>query len=293
MESIKNTHQSTLEGDERIFSRKFDPHNGIPAFQKMVLDYYHHHGRPMAWRNTTDPYKILVSEIMLQQTQVERVSLKYPEFLAAFPDFDTLAKAPLADILLVWQGMGYNRRAISLQKCAQRVMDEFGGALPADVDTLATFPGIGRATASSICAFAFDMPVIFIETNIRRVFIHFFFPGKEIITDSDIFLIVEQSVYPKNPRVWYWALMDLGTALKKEVSNPNRRSSHYTKQSPFEGSDRKIRGFILKCLLSRNVSDTELQAIIGGDADRMHRIIDRLIIEGFVSFKDDHYSLVR
>ncbi len=293
MKSIKNTRQSTLEDDDGIFSRKFDPHNGIPAFQQMVLDFYHHHGRPMAWRNTTDPYKILVSEIMLQQTQVERVSLKYPEFLAAFPDFATLAKAPLADILPVWQGMGYNRRAISLQKCAQRVMDEFGGVLPADVDTLSTFPGIGRATASSICAFAFNMPVIFIETNIRRVYIHFFFPGQEIIPDSDILPIVEQSVYLKNPRVWYWALMDLGTALKKEVSNPNRRSSHYTKQSPFEGSDRKIRGLILKNLLSRNVSDTELQDIIGGDADRMHRIVEQLITEGFISFNNDRYSLVR
>ena len=175
MKPRKDKLQTTLVAEDRIFSRKFDPVTGISEFQQMVLDYYHQHGRPMAWRDTTDPYKILVSEIMLQQTQVERVLVKYPDFLAAFPDFASLAQAPLADILTVWQGMGYNRRAISLQKCAQRVMNEYDGMLPADVDTLATFPGIGRATASSICAFAFNMPVVFIETNIRRVFIHFFF----------------------------------------------------------------------------------------------------------------------
>jgi len=129
----------------------------------------------MAWRNTTDPYQILVSEIMLQQTQVERVTIKFPEFIRAFPDFASLATATLANVLTVWQGLGYNRRAIALQKCAIRVMNEYNGALPADVDILATFPGIGRATASSIAAFAFNMPVVFIETNIRRVFIHFFF----------------------------------------------------------------------------------------------------------------------
>jgi len=139
---------------------------GIPEFQRMVLAHYAHSGRNMQWRNTTDPYQILVSEIMLQQTQVERVRIKFPEFINAFPDFPSLAAAPLSSVLTVWQGMGYNRRAIALQKCAIKVMDEYCGTLPSDVSTLATFPGIGRATASSIAAFAFNQPVIFIETNI-------------------------------------------------------------------------------------------------------------------------------
>jgi A/G-specific adenine glycosylase len=225
MKNRKSTRQVTLENKVQTFSKKFDPVTDISLFQQMVLDYYRDHGRPMAWRDTTDPYRIFVSEIMLQQTQVERVTVKYPEFLTAFPDFRTLAQAPLADILAAWQGMGYNRRALSLQKCAQRVMDEYSGTLPADVDTLATFPGIGRATASSICAFAFNMPVVFIETNIRRVFIHYFFPDADAISDIEILPLAEKSVYRENPRVWYWALMDLGTALKKKwgKSKPEER----------------------------------------------------------------------
>jgi A/G-specific adenine glycosylase len=229
---------------------------------------------------------------MLQQTQVERVLFKYTEFLAAFPDFRTLAQAPLADILAVWQGMGYNRRAISLQKSAQRVMNEYGGVLPADVDLLATFPGIGRATASSICAFAFDMPVVFIETNIRRVFIHFFFSDAASVGDAEIFPLVERAVCSAHPRIWYWALMDLGTALKKIVVNPNRRSAHYTKQSPFEGSDRSIRGRIIALLLaSPDLTLNEITAAFSEETERIFRIITALENEGFIRFSHNRYSL--
>jgi A/G-specific adenine glycosylase len=292
MKSKKNAFQEILESDGRIFSQKFEPDTGILKFQQMVLDYYSQHGRPMPWRDTTDPYNILVSEIMLQQTQVERVFFKYPAFLAAFPDFTSLAQAPLADILTVWQGMGYNRRAISLQKCAQRVVNEYNGILPADVDTLATFPGIGRATASSICAFAFDMPVVFIETNIRRVFIHFFFPDADTISDAKILPLVEKTLYNDNPRIWYWALMDIGTALKKIVANPNRRSTHYTKQSPFEGSDRRIRGRIIALLLATpNLTMDEIKATFTEDPDRIFRMIKALESEGFIHCSKSRYSV--
>jgi len=291
MESMKNARQTTLEYDGRIFSQKFDPISGISEFQQMVLDHYTQHGRAMAWRNTTDPYNILVSEIMLQQTQVERVLVKYPVFLAVFPDFATLAQAPLADILTAWQGMGYNQRAISLQKCAQRVMNEYGGVLPADVDTLATFPGIGRATASSICAFAFNMPVVFIETNIRRVFIHFFFSDTASVSDAEILPLVKRAVYGENPRIWYWSLMDLGTALKKIVVNPNRRSIHYTKQSPFEGSDRRIRGRIIALLLDTpNLTLNEITVTFSEDPERIFRIIRALQDEGFIRCSQNRYS---
>jgi A/G-specific adenine glycosylase len=294
MKSKKNSHQVTLEEDDGKDSRKYDPVTGISEFRQMVLAFYNAHGRPMAWRDTTDPYKILVSEIMLQQTQVERVEVKYPAFLAAFPDFASLAQAPLADILAAWQGMGYNRRAISLQKCAQRVVNEYGGVLPADVDILSTFPGIGRATASSICAFAFNMPVVFIETNIRRVFIHFFFPHQGNVTDTDIFSLVERTLYRENSRIWYWALMDLGTELKKKFPNPNRRSAHYSKQSPFESSDRKIRGFLLTYLLGHDdVAESEILDCVGGDAKRVLRIVEGLVNEGFFRVRDGRYSLVR
>jgi len=286
----KPASQSTRDNPGTIYSH--DP-AGIRDFQKMVLRHYENAGRKMAWRETTDPYHILVSEIMLQQTQVDRVSVKFPEFITAFPDFDSLAHAPLARILEVWQGMGYNRRAIALQKCAIRVMEEFAGTLPADPDILATFPGIGQATAASICAFAFNMPIVFIETNIRRVFIHFFFPGREDVKDKEILPVVELTLFRKNPRVWYWALMDLGTTLKKTVGNPNRRSAHYARQSPFAGSDRQIRGMILNLLVrTSSMAEQELIDAVSEDPKRTRTIIIALNREGFVAEKDGAYRLV-
>jgi A/G-specific adenine glycosylase len=246
----------------------------------------------MAWRDTTDPYMILVSEIMLQQTQVERVKIKFPQFIEAFPDFASLAVAPLDNVLSVWQGMGYNRRAIALQKCAIRVINEYNGILPDDGDLLVTFPGIGRATASSIAAFAFNLPVVFIETNIRRVFIHFFFSGTDTVSDADLIPIVEKSLYKENPRIWYWALMDLGSALKKTVPNPNRRSVHYSKQSPFEGSDREIRGTIIRMLLAEpGMSEKQLLALRIEDPARIKKILAALISEGFIVIQKNRFFL--
>jgi len=258
----------------------------------MVLLHYEQYGRDMAWRNTTDPYQILVSEIMLQQTQVDRVTIKFPEFIRTFPDFASLAAASLAQVLSVWQGLGYNRRAIALKKCAIRVMNEYNGILPADVDILATFPGIGRATASSIAAFAFNMSVVFIETNIRRVFIHFFFTDSDIVNDAEILPLIEQSLYHENPRVWYWALMDLGSALKKTVPNPNRQSVHYVKQSPFEGSDRNIRGIIIRMLLADpGTSEKKILGIRYDDPARIKKILTALESEGFIIRHNDRFFL--
>ncbi len=256
---------------------------GIKKFQKVVLGYYRDHGRDLVWRKTTDPYRILVSEIMLQQTQVERVSMKFPAFIARFPDFGSLADAPLPEVLLAWQGLGYNRRALSLQKCACRVVEEYGGALPPDPEVLVTFPGIGRATAASICAFAFNMPVVFIETNIRRVFIHYFFDDSETVDDSEILPWVKKTLYRKDPRTWYNALMDLGTDLKTTVGNPNRRSRHYTKQAVFEGSDRKIRGSIIRVLLAeKRLTQKAIIQQLTEEEDRVIRILKDLEDEGFI-----------
>ncbi len=284
--------QDTLDFAGVQFSRDDNSRPGILEFQQMVLSYYNNYGREMAWRDTTDPYLILVSEIMLQQTQVERVRIKFPEFIETFPDFASLAVAPLDNVLSVWQGMGYNRRAIALQKCAIRVMNEYDGILPADVDILATFPGIGRATASSIAAFAFNLPVVFIETNIRRVFIHFFFTGNETVSDAEIIPVVTRALYKKNPRIWYWALMDLGSALKKRVPNPNRRSAHYTRQPPFEGSDRKIRGAILKLLLKEySLEDEEIFGYVAEDPHRVRKILGDLEGEGFIKYNNNRFSV--
>jgi A/G-specific adenine glycosylase len=289
---MKRTEKKMFDYTTSKFSRIDSSSQGIRDFQMMVLSYYEKHGREMAWRNTCDPYQILVSEIMLQQTQVERVATKFPVFIETFPHFAALAAAPLADVLTVWQGMGYNRRAVSLQKCAVKILTEYHGILPADIDKLVTFPGIGRATAASIAAFAFNMPVVFIETNIRRVFIHFFFGDADLVDDADIFSLVENTLYYENPRVWYWALMDLGSSLKKTVPNPNRRSVHYTKQSPFEGSDRKIRGIIIRMVLARKeIPEGEFLSLLPDNPARIKRILSALISEGLLYQDNNRFFL--
>jgi A/G-specific adenine glycosylase len=230
---------------ERILTTK-----EIKAFQGEIYSYYRLHCRDFPWRRTTNPYHIVVSEIMLQQTQVERVHGKYLEFIHAFPDFASLSKAFQKDVLALWQGLGYNRRALALKRLAENVVSMHGGTLPRDVEALSSLPGIGKTTAGAILAFAFNFPSVFIETNIRRVFIHEFFDGEDDVKDTEILPLVEAMVDRENPREWYWALMDYGSMLKKNVENPNRRSAHYTRQTPFEGSDRRIRGLVLKRLLN-------------------------------------------
>ena len=257
--------------------------NAVKEFKEIIYQYYAEHRREMPWRVSRNPYHILVSEIMLQQTQVGRVLAKYEEFTSRFPDFDSVNKAPLQEILGVWQGLGYNRRAIALQKICRLVVSEYGGVLPNSADTLQTFPGIGPATAGAICAFAFNQPAVFIETNIRRVFIHFFFPNKNGVKDNEILPLVEKTLDTHSPRRWYHALMDYGAMLKKEERNPNRRSAHYTRQAPFQGSTREIRGLILKTLLGKpELTEGELIRSVDKSSARVRSIITQLIEEGFL-----------
>jgi A/G-specific adenine glycosylase len=263
-------------------------------FRQQIYRYFQQHGRHLPWRTSRDPYQILVSEIMLQQTQVERVTLKYEPFLAAFPDVASLARAPLAEVMAAWQGLGYNRRALALKRIAQRLMAEFGGRLPEAVDTLRTLPGIGPATAGALAAFAFNQPVGFIETNIRRVFIHCFFAGQHGIRDREILPLVEKTLDRERPRTWYYALMDYGAALRRPGANANRRSAHYQRQSPFTGSDRQIRGLILKTLLEApafSFTAAALVQTIGQTPARTQSIIDTLIREGFLEQVDNHLGI--
>ena len=265
--------------------------DAVCLFQDLILAHYQTYGRDLPWRRTTEPYHILVSEVMLQQTQVERVVLKYPEFLEQFPDLESLARAPRSEVLLAWQGLGYNRRAIALQKTARLVADEYGSNLPADVEMLATLPGIGRATAAAICAYAFNMPVVYIETNIRRIFIHYFFQDRPGVRDDEILPLVAQTLYRENPREWYGALMDYGTVLKKRTANPNRRSASYTRQSRFEGSDRQIRGKILALVLEEgSVTEEEVTARVSRDTVRVRRILEDLKREGFIAESGGTYT---
>jgi A/G-specific adenine glycosylase len=267
----------------RIFNPQDLDRAGIAEFQEIIYRHYRENGRRMPWRETDDPYKILVSEIMLQQTQVERVLGKYEQFVAIFPDFTALASAGLRDIMEVWQGLGYNRRAMALQKTAQQIVSEFQGRLPESSDTLRTLPGIGQATAGALTAFAFNKPTVFIETNIRRVYLHFFFPDTDGVKDGEILPLVEETLDRSDVRSWYYALMDYGVMLKGITANPNRRSAHYSVQSRFEGSDRQIRGLILKALVeSPSLTVTGLVKSVGKNPDRTKHVINQLIGEGFL-----------
>jgi A/G-specific adenine glycosylase len=261
-------------------------------FRRHIYRFFNDQGRRMPWRETTDPYHILVSEIMLQQTQVERVALKYGPFIAAFPDVASLAQAPLREIMVRWQGLGYNRRALALQRIAQRLVTEFQGRLPTSVETLRTFPGIGAATAGALAAFAFNQPVVFIETNIRRVFLRCFFGRQDGIRDKEILPLVEQTLDRKRPRPWYYALMDYGAMLKHAEPNPNRRSAHYQRQSSFADSNRQIRGLILKTVLrNRSLSVNELILAVGKSPERIQPLIETLIKEGFLEKTGTHLRI--
>jgi A/G-specific adenine glycosylase len=266
--------------------------SSIASFQEFIWDFYARAGRTFAWRNIDDPYKILISEVMLQQTQTYRVEPKYEQFIAELPTFNALADASLRDVLSLWQGLGYNRRGQYLHQLGKKVVEEHGGILPSDPTILETFPGIGKATASSICAFAFNQPTIFIETNIRAVFIHSFFQDKDSISDKEIRELVAATVDLYNPREWYYALMDYGVHLKKELSNPSRKSAHYTKQSPFQGSDRQIRGAIIKMLTEHTaLTRTDIIEKMGNDKERVDKVIETLIQQSLIMQHNDDLSI--
>ena len=264
----------------------------IKRFRNAIYSYYSEHGRELPWRQTQDPYRILVSEIMLQQTQVERVLEKYPIFVQQFPGFRALADAPLRDVLAAWQGLGYNRRATSLKKIGEVVTKEHRGSLRADVDFLTALPGIGYNTACAILAFAFNKPVVFIETNIRTVFIHFFFSERDAVRDNEILPIVEQTLDRENPCTWYSALMDYGTMLKKTHGSTNPRSAHYQKQPPFKGSDRQVRGMVLKAIIAHHhITDAEIVERLQVPFERARKALDALQKEGFVREQEGRYSI--
>ena len=267
-------------------------------FQKTILDWYKQNGRhDLPWRKTANPYRICVSELMLQQTQVDRVIPKYTEFLKIFPTVTALATAPTAEVLAAWQGLGYNRRALYLKKTAQ-IIAEHSGRWSHSPEELEKLPGIGPYTARAIATFCWNSREIFLETNIRRVFIHFFFSDfTEPVHDRQILPLIASTLPPGNPREWYWALMDYGTLALKTISNPNRRSRSYTKQSPFKGSHRQIRGQILRLLLDKKtVTMKHLEAALSLSPNRLIPALDELAREGFllktVVRKGDIYRLI-
>lgn len=254
--------------------------------------------RELPWRNIDDAYGVLVSEVMLQQTQVSRVLKHWDRFMTLFPTIDALASVDTALVLEQWQGLGYNRRALSLKRTAEICSEQGAGKLPRTREELIALPGIGEATAAGILAFAYNEPSVYIETNVRTVFIHELFPEAESVSDKELRPLVEATCPADRPRAWYYALLDWGAHLKQVTVNPSRRSAHYARQSAFEGSRRQKRAEMLRCVLAEpGMAPDALFGRIDGveraagraDVDRgeFESILADMVSEGFFRREGD------
>jgi A/G-specific adenine glycosylase len=221
----------------------------IIEFRRTIYSNYEESGRVFPWRENTDPWGVMISEFMLQQTQTDRVIAYWERWMRLWPSPRDLAKAPLDKVMREWNGLGYNRRACYIKDSAGIIVKSFAGKVPETPLDLESLPGVGPYAAGAIACFGYNYPAIFIETNIRATMLHFFFQGREGIKDKEIFPLLKAVLDRENPRKWYWALMDYGAALKHVTTNPNRKSAHYTKQSIFSGSFRQQRGQVIKALV--------------------------------------------
>lgn len=264
------------------------------SFQSEIWNYYSQNRRSFPWREDIFDYGIFVSEVMLQQTQAGRVVDFYLRFLSKYPDFAALAKADTRELLSLWKGLGYNRRALNLRAAAQEIVERHKSALPQTVEAMDDLPGIGRATASSVLVFAKNLPIPFIETNIRRVFIHFFFTTAEegSVVDSEIMKLVTETLEERDARDWFYALMDYGAMLKSKFGNANKKSKMYGKQAKFEGSRRQVRGWILDEVIKAPKTGLKLNNLLERGKDKFDRtqadirnILSELEKEGFVRVK--------
>jgi A/G-specific adenine glycosylase len=256
-------------------------------FQRIIWEFYRNQGRDLPWRREPcDPYHILVSEIMLQQTQVKRVIPKYRAFLELFPTIDSLAKAPLSKVLQAWNGLGYNRRAKYVHDAAKQL---HGIAQPWKREDLIACKGIGHNTASAILTYAYNQPVAFVETNIRTVLLHHFGVGLTSVSDKKILHRMEATMDKNRPREWCWALMDYGTHLKQQVGNMTRMSKHYRPQSTFAGSRRQLRGQVIKILAAQSVPLSELQQTL--QDERLSVVLHDLCREELITKYNNYYVL--
>ena len=264
----------------------------IQTFRRRVKRFYQTQGRVLPWRLNLDPYAILISEVMLQQTQVDRVIPKYEAFLHQFPTISALAAATLHDVLTAWQGLGYNRRGLLLKKAAEAVREKHHGKLPTTVAALEELPGIGPYTARAVATFAFNQPHVLIETNIRTVFIHSFMAGRKEINDDQLLPLIARALDQKNPREWYWALMDYGSYLKGQLFNPSRLSAHYAKQKSFKNSNRQLRGQIIRALTHTSpLTRPQLVKATTFPLTQVDSALDRLIKEGLIRRNRGRFSL--
>lgn len=261
-------------------------------FRSLVYERAAKAYRDLPWRHTRDPYAIMVSEFMLQQTQVARVIPKFEKWMGSFPTPGALAAAPLAEVLGLWSGLGYNRRALALASACAIIAEKFEGRVPREESDLRSLPGIGAYTARAILAFAFDLPTVFLETNIRTVLLKHYFPGETNIGDKALEAVADKVLDRERPGAWYTAMMDYGAELKRLEGNHSRRGATYKTQSAFETSRRRIRGIILKRVLeSREIDMDELRSSLPFAPERVEECVDLLAGEGFVAYDGKKVSL--
>jgi A/G-specific adenine glycosylase len=279
------------------------PAPDLTAFVTRVAERGRALYRDHPWRNTCDPYAVLISEVMLQQTQVARVVERWHAWLEQFPTFEALAAAPLEPVLRAWQGLGYNRRAIALKRTAEDVVATHGGKLPSDEGSLRALPGIGPATASGVRAFAFELPGVYLETNVRAVFLHELRGDRDGVPDGELRPLIAAAVDEAarqgiSPRTWYYALLDYGAQLKRDLPNPSRRSAHHARQSRFEGSRRQKRAWLLRAVMGEPgreaddyADDLACAELAEGrdapDAGEVLGILEELARDGFLAREDD------
>lgn len=263
----------------------------IDTFRKHVWDEGHRLYRDMPWRTAPTFYNVLVSEIMLQQTQVVRVCNKFIEFMQLFPTIEVLATADLSDVLRAWIGLGYNRRAKFLHDAAKQLV--MLDRLPQTVPELVRLPGIGPNTAGAIAAYTYNVPVPFVETNIRTVYIHHFFETQTIVHDDDIYEMVRLTLDAQHPREFYWALMDYGSWLKRVYGAHLRQSKQYVRQTPLAGSTREVRGEIIRLLKDRQYTKVDLQHQIKTMDERFPRALAGLQRDGLISITGLYYHLTK
>lgn len=263
-------------------------------FVAVVWNHYHEAGRhTLPWRHTDSPFHILVSEIMLQQTQVDRVIPKYLAFVDKWPDPTSLASAPLSEVLRAWQGLGYNRRAKMLHECATVVTEDYEGVLPNTYEALRKLPGVGTYTAAAVMAFAYGTAVPMIETNIRTVYFHHYYNTSSAVTDAEVQKVVARTQDADRARDWYYALMDYGSYLKRTSGARLTNSKHHKKQAPFKGSTRQLRGTIVRLLSEKPLQRTSLIAACAPfTVEQVEAQLAALQLEGLVVVKNKgRYSL--
>ena len=258
----------------------------IVSFQHKIFSWWTTHKRDLPWRHTRDPYRIMISEVMLQQTQVLRVLPKYREFIERFPTVVDLAKATSADVLRIWKGMGYNRRALYLHRTAKIICDQYNGHFPINYELLTTLPGLGTYTARAILVFAFKQEVPLVDTNIRQIITHFFFndqPQKESVIEE----VARQLVPSGKSWEWHQALMDYGALrLARARSGSLIKASRRT-SVPFKDSNRFFRGRIIDRLREGDIRESKLASEFkkkyGKSDDFLKSILQELEADGLIS----------